>query len=441
MRKSMRVGRPLSLYLGFRTFIGRGGRISTNLLGSILGIGLSLIPLVVVLEVADGMIEGITRRYLEVGTYHLQIRLAGDGDLYSYEALAEQVRQKAGVTQVILERQGMGLLYTEAGRAAVTVRAVPSSLYEEDGNFRKYFRILEGSFDLQTPDAVLVGREIAQKLELSVGEQVKLLSVVSSAGRRNLPRVSTFTVEGVFTTGYQELDKLWIYIPLPTGIRVLPSDGSSFFLGVKLYDPFDRIGRQVRSLEKDLPREAQLASWFDLERANYKSFQTTKALLIFVMALIVAVATINISSALIMVVIEKTEEIGILKAMGAHPQDIILSFMLTGVCVGVAGILLGLGVGLAVAVNINSVLAGAELLVNHLVFGFRWLVSPIVELQSPGPVRVFNTEFYLEEIPIRIKMGELAAVAAASLLLSALAAFFPARTAARIKPLEVLRKI
>ena len=439
MRNSMRVARPLFLYLGFRTFVGRGGRISTNLLGSILGIGLSLIPLVVVLEVADGMIEGITRRYLEVGTYHLQIRLAGDGNLDSYESLAEQVRQKTGVTQVILERQGMGLLYTEAGRGAVTVRAVPPSLYEEDGDFRKYFRILEGSFDLQTPDAVLVGREIAQKLKLSVGEQVKLLSVVSSAGRRSLPRVSTFTVEGVFTTGYQELDKLWIYIPLRTGIRVLP--GSSFFLGVKLSDPFDRIGRQVRSLEEDLPGEAQLASWFDLERANYKSFQTTKALLIFVMALIVTVATINISSALIMVVIEKTEEIGILKAMGAHPQDITLSFMLTGVCVGVVGILLGLGVGLAVAVNINSVLAGAELLVNHLVFGFQWLVSPILELQSPGPVRVFNTEFYLEEIPIRIKMGELFAVAAASLLLSALAAFFPARAAARIKPLEVLRKI
>jgi lipoprotein-releasing system permease protein len=96
---------------------------------------------------------------------------------------------------------------------------------------------------------------------------------------------------------------------------------------------------------------------------------------------------------------------------------------------------------LVVAVNINSVLAGVELLVNHLVFGFRWLVSPIVELQSSGPVRVFNTEFYLEEIPIRIKMGELFAVAAASVLLSSLAAFFPARAAARIKPLEVLRKI
>ena len=437
MRKSMRVGRPLALYLGFRTFIGRGGRISTNLLGGILGIGLSLIPLVVVMKVADGMIEGITRRYLEVGTYHLQIHLAGDGNLDSYKALAEQMRQKAGVTQ----RQGMGLLYTEAARGAVTVRAVPPSLYEEDRDFRKYFRIIEGSFDLQTPDAMLIGREIALKLKLRVGEQVKLQSVVSTRGRRSLPRVSTFTVEGIFTTGYQELDKLWIYIPLHTGTRVLPSDGSSLFLGVKLYDPFDRIDQQVRSLEEDLPGEAQLASWFDLERANYKSFQTTKALLIFVMALIVAVATINISSALIMVVIEKTEEIGILKAMGARPKDITLGFLLTGVCVGAVGILLGLGVGLAVAVNINSVLAAAELLVNYVVSGFRWLVSPILELQSTGPVRVFNTDFYLEEIPIRIRMDELAAVAAASLLLSALAAFFPARAAARIKPLEVLRKI
>jgi lipoprotein-releasing system permease protein len=441
MRKKMRAGAPLALYLGFRTFIGRGGRISTNLLGSILGIGLSLIPLVVVLKVADGMIEGITRRYLEVGTYHLQVHLAGDENLDSYEALAEQMRQKAGVTQVIVERQGMGLLYTEAGRSAVTVRAVPPSLYEKDQGFRRYFRILEGSFDLQSPDAMLVGREIALKLELRIGQQVKLLSVVSTRGLRSLPRVSTFTVKGIFTTGYQELDKLWIYIPLRTGIRVIPSAGSSFFLGVKLSDPFDGIGRQVRILEEDLPPEARISSWFELERANYKSFQTTKALLIFVMALIVAVATINISSALIMVVIEKTEEIGILKAMGARPQDIVFGFLLTGVCVGVAGILLGLGVGLVVAVNINSVLSGVELLVNHLVTGFQWLVSPIRELHSTGPVRVFNTDFYLEEIPIRIKMGELAVVAACSLLLSALAAFFPARAAARIKPLEVLRKI
>jgi lipoprotein-releasing system permease protein len=210
---------------------------------------------------------------------------------------------------------------------------------------------------------------------------------------------------------------------------------------VKVTDPFQRIDGQLRALEADLPEEAQVLSWYDLERANYKSFQTTRALLIFVMALIVAVATINISSSLIMVVIERTEEIGILKAMGADPQEITRTFVFTGLCVGLVGVALGLSLGLTVAVNINSILAGAELLVNWLVFAVRRLISPIVEVQSSAPVRVFNAEFYLEEIPIRVKFGELFFVAAASLFLSALASFFPARAAGRIKPLEVLRKI
>jgi lipoprotein-releasing system permease protein len=437
----MALGGRLWSTLGLRTFVSRRGRISNNLFGSIIGIGLSLIPLVVVLEVADGMIEGITRRYLEVGTYHLQVSLAGNASLDSYESLADRLRTTAGVTRVIPERQGMGLLYTESERGAVTIRAVPPSLYREDEDFRKYFQILEGTFDLDRPQAILVGREIARKLGVRIGEPVKLLTMVSTSVGRSLPRVSSFVVTGVFTTGYQELDRLWAYIPLRTAERVLPASSASTFLGLKVTDPFQRIDSQRRALEADLPEEAQVLSWYDLERANYKSFQTTRALLIFVMALIVAVATINISSSLIMVVIEKTEEIGILKAMGADPMEITRTFVFTGLCVGFAGVVLGLGLGLTVAVNINSILAGAEGFVNWLFFAVRRLASSIVEVQSSAPVRLFAAEFYLEEIPIRIKVGELFSVAAASLLLSALAAFFPARAAGRIKPLEVLRKI
>jgi lipoprotein-releasing system permease protein len=427
--------------LGLRTFVSRRGKISSFLLGSIIGIGLSLIPLVVVLEVADGMIEGITRRYLEVGTYHFQVSLAGNATLGSYEALAGRLRGSTGITRVIPERQGMGLLYTRNGRGAVTVRAVPPSLYDEDAEFRRFFQILEGSFDLDRPNSILVGREIAGKLGVRVGDPVKLLTMVSTPVGRSLPRVSTFVVTGVFSTGYQELDKLWTYISIRKADRVLPGASSTTFLGVKVADPFHRVEAQLRALEAHLPEEAQAVSWYDLERANYKSFQTTRALLIFVMALIVAVATINISSSLIMVVIEKTEEIGVLKAMGADPGEITRTFVFTGLCVGLAGVVLGLSLGLVVSLNINSILAGAELLVNWLVFAARKLVSPIHPVHSSASVRLFNAEFYLEQIPIRIKIVELFSVSAASLVLSGLAAFFPARAAGRIKPLEVLRKI
>ena len=340
----------------------------------------------------------------------------------------------------------MGLLYTAAGRSAVTIRAVPPSLYREDEEFRKYFQILEGSFDLTGSQAILVGREIAGRMQLGVGDQVKMLTMITTSVGRSLPRVNSFTVSGIFTTGYQELDKMWAYIDIGAAERVLPAASGSTFLGIKVRRPFERIERQQQSLEAHLlqarlPYEARLSSWYEMERANYKSFQTTRALLVFVMALIVAVATVNISSSLIMVVLEKTEEIGILKAMGAHPRDITRTFVLTGLCVGVAGVLVGLALGLAVAVNVNSVLAGIEILINHLVSGLRHLIAPIAPQTGSGEVRVFNAEFYLEQIPIRIRVMELFAVAAASLLLSVLAAFFPARTAARIKPLEVLRKI
>jgi len=421
--------------------LGRGAGVSSHLLGSILAIGLSLIPLIVVLEVADGMIEGITRRYLEVGTYHLQISLAGEADLGSYQTLREQILSKPGVKQAFIERQGMGMLYTQRGRSAVTVRAVPPSMYADDEGFRKFFTIVEGSFDLEQADDVLLGQEVAARIGAGVGERVKLLSLVSLSGSRSLPKVSSFTVQGIFSTGYQELDKLWTYIPLRSGVRVLPADRSAQFVGVKLDDPFDKINRQVASLRADLPGEVQIASWFQLERANYKSFQTTKALLLFIMALIVIVATINISSALIMIVLEKREEIGILKAMGARPRDISLAFLFTGLLAGIVGALLGLGLGLTVAVNINHVLRGIEGLVNQIVKVFMTMVAPFGGFEASTQVRVFNTEFYLEQIPIQIKGSELWVVACLTMLLSTVAAFLPARSAARIRPLDVLRKI
>jgi lipoprotein-releasing system permease protein len=427
-------------YRGMHNFVGRGGRISPHLLGSILGIALSLIPLVVVLEVADGMIEGITRRYLEVGTYHLQVNLAAGTNQERFLNLAERLRGREGVQEVIIERQGMGMLYTSRGRTAVTVRAVPPTLYDADAGFRRYFSLTQGSFNLSERDMVVIGREVARKLDVALGEQVKLLTGVSVAGR-SLPRITTLRVTGIFSTGYQELDKLWIYLPLRTGIRVLPEDSSTQFLGIKVKDPFAAITQQARRLQADLPADARVSSWFELEKANYKSFQTTRVLLLFIMALIVVVATINISSALVMIVLEKTGEIGILKAIGAHPRDVGLAFLFTGLLTGIGGVLLGLGLGLMLAVNINGILRGLEVVVNLIVNGYRVLAAPLGWVGSGASVRVFNAEFYLEEIPIRIEAAEISVVAALTLLLAALAAFFPARSAARIKPIDVLRKI
>ena len=113
----MRLRFPL--YLGLKNLLGRNGTLSSHMRGSIIGIALSLIPLILVLEVADGMIEGITSRYLELGTYHLQINLPIDSSIERYRTIAKELMDIDTVRQIIIERQGTGLLYSPKARTGV----------------------------------------------------------------------------------------------------------------------------------------------------------------------------------------------------------------------------------------------------------------------------------------------------------------------------------
>jgi lipoprotein-releasing system permease protein len=428
------------LALAVRMIFSPSTRLSRYLKSAVLGIGLSLVPLIVVLEVADGMIEGITRRYVELGTYHLQVLLPADEP--APQELLETIESAPDVHLALTERQGLGLLYAGSRRLGVTIRAVPPWLYEKDADFRRYLSLDSGSFTLESGSDILLGREVAAQLDAAPGDVVKLLTTVSLPGRSAVPRVTRFTVRGVFSSGYQDLDKLWVYIPLGSGRRILRGDGNSEFIGVKVADPYRRLSAQVSDLRRLLPRGTRIYTWYQLEKANYKSFQTTKALLVFIMAMIVVVAAFNISSALVMVVLEKTTEIAILKAMGAHPSEIRRTFLFTGFITGTAGALVGLLLGLLIAVNINELITGLEKILNMLLAVYTRLRLPLSGSRPAQPgITLFNSAFYLEKIPIRLQLGELFAVTGLTLLLATLAAYLPARRAGRIRPLEILRRV
>jgi lipoprotein-releasing system permease protein len=427
------------LMLGLRLF-SSSSRLSRYLKSAVLGIGLSLVPLIVVLEVADGMIEGITRRYVELGTYHLQALLP-ENDAAPL-SLLEKLEAAPDVRLALTERQGLGLLYTAGSRLGVTIRAIPSSLYERDEDFRRYLTLDAGSFTLKNASDILLGREVAERLGAGPGDEVKLLTTVTLPGRSPVPRVTRFTVRGVFSYGYQELDKLWVYIPLATGRRILRGEGTSEFVAVKVTDPYHRLSQQVTALRRLLPPGTRIYTWYQLEKANYKSFQTTKALLVFIMAMIVVVAAFNISSSLVMVVLEKSQEIAILKAMGAHPAEIRATFVVTGFVTGLAGVLVGLLLGILVALNINELIVGLEKFLNLLLTCWTRLISSFMVPGKPRPeITLFNSAFYLERIPIRLQLFELVLVSAHALLLSTLAALLPARRAGKMSPLEILRRV
>lgn len=434
------MNRRAVLFFGLRNFwTGEDGKRRNQLRGAILGIALSLIPLVVVLEVANGMIEGITARYVEIGTFHLQIRSYVNETNQDFRHALEVARRTDGVTNAFPVYSGLGLAYSRFGRTGVTVRALPADLYQTDPGFRRYLTFSSGGYDLSDPNSVLVSREVAAKLHARVGEEVRLLTARMLPGGHFILRPNMLTVKGIFSTGYSELDALSIYISEPKGRAVYPDPGARF-IGVTVRHPFGDLRGVVDELRSQLSGNWYIYTWYEIEKPMYKTFETTKNLLLFIMVLIVLVASVNISSSLVMLVIEKTQDIAVLKSLGAGPRGISQSFIFTGFVVGCVGTFLGLAAGLLVAVNINQAIALLQAAINGSIGIWHLLLSPFVQTGESPHITILSSSYYLAHIPIRLDWREVGAIGVLSVLLATVAAWFPARRAAGVRPLEVLRK-
>jgi lipoprotein-releasing system permease protein len=417
-----------------------------HMLSSILGIALSLIPVIVVLEAASGMIEGITSRFLEFDTFHFQARLFYDLDQAQRQKIIDEVKTVPQVTGVIVERQGLGLIFSGSKKNIVNVRAVPADLYATDPGFRHYVTLSAGKFALDKPRSVVIGRSLADELRLKVGDTLKILTYsydTTGGETRITPRPNRLTITGIYSIGYQELDKAAVFISFAAGRHMLAFNQSEEYLKIKVADPYKNFTAMKDKIRESITNTFDVGgihSWYELKENHYKAYETTKWLLLFIMMLIVLVAAVNISSSMVMVVMDKVQEIGILKSMGAGPETITLSFVIVGFLSGFIGTVCGMFLGLVIAVNINEVIQGIEVVINILIsFGSKML-EPVIGPQHPDYIYLLNPEFYLERIPIRLEFQYMIIIGFTALFLSVCFAYLPARMAGRIKPLEVIRK-
>ena len=425
---------------------GAGGS-GSYLTGAAVGIGLSLVPLMVVLEVSDGLIEGITRRFLEVGTYHLQVRLPPGLDVRDtvraqlLDEVAARVQQGlADGALAARERNGIALAAAGGRRHVVTVRAVAPRLYERDAGLRRYLAVASGAFDV-SGNGVVVSRDVARRLDVQVGDRVLMVTAIDRGGGEGtallIPKLTPLEVRGIVATGYQELDKLWVFVSHATATVLLPPGGSRDFVGVKIADPFANLHPAIARVSALAGPGYAMSPWSQLERANYESFATSRALLLLIMALIVAVAGINVSSATVTIALARRREMAFLKSQGLPPEVVFWALTGSGVLAGVLGAVVGIGGGLAAALNINEVVAGMEAVATAARAAFAALLAP--QARAPEAVRFFDRGFYLEHIPIAVEPVPVAVMAAGTIALAGFAAALPAARAAGRLPLELLR--
>ena len=407
--------------------------------GAAAGIAVSLIPIIVTLIVADGMIRGITDRYLELGTGHIQVF---DTMGFGFEEASEKINQLEGVRGTWVEKRGMGVLAGLSGRTGITVRSIESSFWDDPGSYG-FLKIIDGIHKPETERDIVIGVTLAENIGAAVGDTVRLMTVRSSeftaeprngegtrpAGSGFSPRMASFTVRGIMSCGYNELDSLWCIINDEGGNRVFSSSQSSSSLIVKIDDPYKNADYFMHNLYDVLGTGYSIYTWKELLRSQYSAYETSRQLLLFIMALIVIVAAVNVSSATSMLVLERHRDIAILKISGANITGVTQIFLIGSFLTGIAGSIIGIALGLLIGSSINVLIRSLE---KFLSFFSGLFKGDEVKILDPG--------FYLETIPIIIDWKMVLLIGLFACFCSVLASCIPAFRAGRLKPMELIRK-
>ncbi len=419
---------------------GRSSIARKSLFGAVLCVGISLIPLVVVLTVSNGMIEGITGRLISLSSSHLEA-VSFDKNQNALQDACEAALKLPQVTAAYPMVNFSALATANSSRCGISARALPASVFKNLKSYKELFEAKDGSiqdFDDES-NGVLIGQGIAEKLKLKAGDKIRLVTAAKNGAVGIVPAIKNFQVAAIVSCGYRELDALWLFLPYEQAKKLSLQNDSTHSVMCEVQDPFSKDLPKVQAdLKKILGKGFRVYRWDQLNKSQYENFSSTKILLIFIQLLIVLVAAVNISSALVMLVLERRREIAILKSLGASPRGVSLSFLLSGFACGAGGLLLGVPLGLLLSVNINGIIAFAEKALNRVLMGLYFLANN--DIIGYRQIRLLDEEYYLKVIPIDIPFGDLLLIGIATLLLSLAASLFPASKAGKERPLDTLRE-
>lgn len=405
---------------------------------SMLGVALGVTTLTVVLGVMNGFQLGFIESIVEISSYHLTAATAAGeaaaaaGEAPAADDIAARIRAVSGVRAVVPFAERQALVQGPYSRPRpVVVRAVPADLPIRDPAQAKHLAMVEGSFDLGSDEAIVIGSELAAWLGAGPGDAVGLTWLDWTDDGRPDARRAALRVTGVYRSGYYDYDAGLVLTALSGPV----SAGLPVAWGIKLADRFaDR--RALPAVAAALRGTGLAAeSWRSYNRSFFDALLVEKLLMLALVGIIFVVVGFNTYHALRRTVLERTEDIAVLKALGVPPQQLQYVFVAEGLVVGLAGAVAGTALGLLLAGNINGVFSVVEAAVNASLA----LVARILGAEG-GAFAIFSpTSFYLREVPSRVLPREAFAVAFLAVFSCTFAAYAASRAVSRFRPAEVLR--
>ncbi len=372
--------------------------ISIISLISVLGVAVGVCALIVVIGVMTGFDNELRDKIIGANSHIIVEQEGGIGDP---AALIKKIRTEPHVVSASPFLDGQAFIRAKDTMQGISIRGIVA---EEEAKVSKLSSYIKsGSMAELKNDGMLIGTEMAQRFALKLGDTVSVLSPVDGSSKE-------FKVAGTFNSGYYEYDSALAFVDLKDAQELFGYEGKAGGIGVKLDDEYLAPELRVK-LQKELGFPFYVKTWIDLNRSLFSALKLEKLAMFWILALIVTVACFNIAATMIMVVMEKTKDIGILKAIGAANSSIRLIFTLQGFIVGAVGTALGTAGGL----------------------GLGYLLEKYQFIKLPRDI------YYIDRFPVDIQYTDVAVIVAAALAISLLACLYPAWQASRLNPVDALR--
>jgi len=384
---------------------------------SMLGIAIAVTVLIVVMSVVNGFERELKDRLLAM-TAHASIENV-DGELANSGALIGIAEDNARVRAAAPYVDGQALLVFEKQLSGAELRGIDPPLEDSVSGVGGVMQA--GQLEDLEPGTfnIVLGVELADALKVGIGDKV---TVTLAEGRVTpagvIPRTKRFTVSGLYRVGMYEFDRRLAFTHINDAQRLYRKKNTVTGVRLAVTEIYEApaIVREVALAHGEL---VLVSDWTRRHVNFFRSIQITKSILFVILLMVIAVAAFNIVSTLVMVVKDKQADIAILRTIGAKPFSILRIFVTQGSIVGLVGTLVGVTLGVMLALNLESIVGFVE-----SVFGIKFLAADV---------------YFISDLPSELRFADVSKIALMALVLALISTLYPAWVAARTAPAEALR--
>jgi lipoprotein-releasing system permease protein len=396
----------------------RRGFISFVAIVSVLGLALGVATLITVLSVMNGFEREIRSRILSVTSHATLVGI--EGNLSDWQDVRARVLKQPGVEAASPYIEEQAMLANGANITGATVRGILP--VEEKTSTGLAQRVTQGRFsDLQAGQYnTILGAALAKELNVKVGGSVVLIAPNGIATPTGVvPRMRRFNVVGILDSGIYEIDRSLALVQMADAARLFQLGERVTGIRLALQDPL-QAPYLVRKIARSLGGNGfYVRDWTSDHEIFFKSIESMKKMMFIILFMIVAVAAFNIVATLVMIVKEKQTDIAILRTLGVGPQNILLTFIVQGVLIGLGGTVLGAALGKVLSDHLGTLVGVLERLLDT-----RFIDARV---------------YYISDLPTYVEIADVVRICGVAFILCALATVYPAWRAARTAPAQALR--